>query len=161
MKDTQKKITKLEEDLKKYEEIAKREPAENATFRDAYENSDFPPYVLSLLVYDQFANEPGFDEPVADKTEDGRIRSKGEKAFLNGMNKVGKVSGCIVGGFSAAGLAVLTTPFSLPHLGILAGKSAINANYNKRIERAKVKVAEIQKELATLKKEQEEAQPIA
>ena len=77
------------------------------------------------------------------------------------MNKVGKVSGCIVGGFSAAGLAVLTTPFSLPHLGILAGKSAINANYNKRIERAKVKVAEIQKELATLKKEQEEAQPIA
>ena len=77
------------------------------------------------------------------------------------MNKVGKVSGCIVGGFSAAGLAVLTTPISLPHLGILAGKSAINANYNRRIEKARVKAAEIQKELSSLKKEQEEAQPNA
>ena len=141
MKDTQKKIEKLEEDLKKYEEIAKREPAANATFRDAYENSEFPPYILSALIYDQFANEPGFDEPVADKTQDGRIRSNAEKAFLNGLGKVGKASGILLGGFSAAGVAVLTTPISLPHLGIIAGQSAVNANYNRRIEKAKVKVA--------------------
>ena len=158
MKDTQQRIEKLEEDLKKYQEIANRDHARNATLKDAYEDSDIPPYALSLLAFEEFADLGEYDEPISARTEDGRIRSKAEIKFLKGMEKTAKVAGYIVGGFTAAAAAVVTTPISLPHLGYIAGKSAINANYNKRIEKAKIKVAKIQKELAELKKEQEQEQ---
>ena len=163
MKDIQTRKAKLEQELKEVSEIAKREPAANATFSDAYNDADFPPYFLSILAFESYREmAEDLGEGVADKTESGRIRGKGEKAILNGLCKVGEGFAYASGGFMAACAAVLTTPISLPRLGFVAGKSAVNSAYNKRIEKAKKRVAEIKNELTELdKQEAENAQAVA
>ena len=93
------------------------------------------------------------------KTEDGRVRGKGEKAILNGLSKVGAGCGYIVGGYTAAIVGALTTPISLPRLACCGIKSAINKNYNKRIEKARNKVKELEGQLKTLDAQNKEVEP--
>ena len=157
MRKTQSKKEKLEKELAEVKEIAGRELLQNTTFKDVYWDSDFPPYCLSLMAYDSIAGELA-DYEVSDKTEDGRVRSKAEKVALTGLGKVGKASGVIVGGYTAAFVGALTTPISLPRLACFAAKSAINKNYNKRIEKARVRAVEIEKELKNLEAENVQAQ---
>ena len=158
MKKTQTRKEKLEKELAEVKEIAGRELLQNTTFRDVYLDSDFPPYILSALAFDSLTEDMRDFEPVADKTEDGRIRGKGEKAVLNGLSRVGQVCGYVVGGYTAAFIGALTTPISLPRLACCAAKSAINKNYNKRIEKAKVRVSEIEKELKSMESQNEQSQ---
>jgi len=159
MKKTQPNREKLEKELAEAKEIASRELLQNTTFKDVYLDSDIPPYGLSLLAFDSITQDTTY-EPVADKTEDGRVRGKGEKAVLNGLSRVGSACGYVVGGYTAALIGALTTPISLPRLACCGIKSAINKNYNKRIEKARVKVSELEKELKSMKVENE-AQPEA
>ncbi|MBQ8424907.1 MAG: hypothetical protein IJX17_02665 [Clostridia bacterium] len=158
MKKTQSRKEKLEKELAEVKEIAGRDLLQNTTFREVYLDSDFPPYCLSLLAFDSLTEDAAF-EPVADKTEDGRVRGKGEKAILNGLSRVGAGCGYVVGGYTALFVGALTTPISLPRLACCGIKSAINKNYNKRIEKARGRVKEIESELKTLNAQSVEAEP--
>ena len=100
-------------------------------------------------------------EQVPEKTEDGRVRGKGEMAMFKGLSKVGEGCGYVVGGYTALFVGALTTPISLPRLACCGIKSAINKNYNKRIEKARGRVKEIESELKTLDAQNMEAQPEA
>lgn len=147
MKKTQTKKEKLEKELAELKEIAGREKLKNTTFADVYNSYDFPPYALAAVTFYGIAEDVMDFEPVADKTEDGRVRGNAEKAFLNGLGRVGQGCGYAVAGYTAAFVGALTTPIALPRLAGCAAKSAINKNYNRRIDKAKVRVAEIEKEL--------------
>lgn len=150
MKKTQTR-EQLEKELAEVKEIASRDLLTSTSFRDVYADSDFPPYILSIMAYESFTEDAReMVEPVADKTEDGRVRSKGEKAVLNTLSKFGAGCGYVAGGMTAAFVAALTTPVSLPRLGCLVAKSAINKNYNKRIEKARVRVSELENQISEL-----------
>ena len=54
---------------------------------------------------------------------------------MNGLSRFGQGCGYAVAGYTAALVGVLSTPIALPRLAGCATKTAINQNYNKRIEK--------------------------
>ena len=57
MKKTQPSRENLEKKLSEAKEIANRDLLQNTTFRDVYEDMDFPPYMLSLCIFDSFIQD--------------------------------------------------------------------------------------------------------
>lgn len=155
-----KRLDDLNKEYNKIKEIAGRKKAGYDSYTNVFDDSEslllLPPYSLAVgaatfLAGDLFTESMNVLGVAEEETRSGRIRNKFErvtatifKNFFGGLGVAISAASSVVVGLA---VAALETPFAIPKAIIEAPFIIRNRMYNKRIEKAKARAEELEREI--------------
>ena len=138
-----KKLRKEQEKLSNLVWKGKKRP--DKFFDVTFDESVVIPFGLAAYMFYQF-----YDIANITNYDDYEIK---ETTLSKAAKKVQKVTGIVLGGASALLVGALEAPFALPLLGLCGIQTGVNKILNKRLEKAKIRKKEIDKQIKMLESE--------
>ena len=155
-----KRLDDLNKEYNKIKEIAGRKKAGYDSYTNVFDDSEnlllMPPYSLAVMAAaaiggDVFTESMNMLGAAEEEAPSGRIRNKFErvtatifKNFFGGLGVAISAAGSLMLGLF---VAALETPIALPKAIIEAPFIIKNRMYNKRIEKAKARAKELEREI--------------